>query len=313
MPPAISTGDASSGAAGNAALDDGGTARGSGGEAGAPAGGSRLLRALAELRDDAPSAAATEVSGAALLPGARVFAAEACPRALLRRLLAGAVDGADALSALGIEREVLTLCRERQEIVAGLFEAEALLRELRAPEPAPAAAQDAAETLVPETLVPEPVKPAERNVPAPAVQAVSPSQRAAPSPLRAALAAAEDDAIEAEAQARVSPARVSPARVSPRYAWFSIIGTAGALRAGITDGVQVWFVREGDALPGGARITAISGRPPGVRIGGADGTLGPESGDATALPFAGTSVYDTSVSGTSVYETSVRARPGAAP
>ena len=294
---ASSAGDASSGAAGNAAPDDGGTALGSGAEAGAPVGGSRLLRALAELQDDAPSAAATEATGAAPLPGARVFAAEACPRALLRRLLAGAVDGADALSVLGIEREVLTLCRERQEIVAGLFEAEALLRELRAPEPAPAAAQEAAATFVPETLVPETEKPAERNVPAPAVQAVSPSQRAAPSPLRAALAAAEDDAIEAEAQARVSPARVSP-----RYAWFSIIGTAGALRAGITDGVQVWFVREGDALPGGARIAAISGRPPGVRIGGADGTLGPESGDATALPFAGTSVY----------ETSVRARPGEA-
>ena len=77
-----------------------------------------------------------------------------------------------------------------------------------------------------------------------------------------------------------APARVSPAQVSPRYAWFSIIGTAGALRAGVTDGTGVWFVREGDPLPGGARIAAIAGRPPGVRVTGAG-----ESGEATLLPF----------------------------
>ena len=108
-----------------------------------PARGSRLLRALAE----APKAPASlddgaewGASGEAARPGApRVFAAEGCPRALLRRLLAGAADDAGALTALGIEREILTLCRERQEVVAGLFETEARLRELRTPPPDPAA------------------------------------------------------------------------------------------------------------------------------------------------------------------------------
>ena len=222
-----------------------------------PAGGSRLLRALAET-PKAPTSLDDGAAGAGPLSGTSVFAAEGCPRALLRRLLAGAAGEADALSALGIEREILTLCRERQEILVGLFEAEAALRELSMPSAAPA----------PEAAV----KPGvEASPPAPISQSAPAVRPAAPSPLRAALAAAEK-ADELEAQA--------PARVSPRYAWFSIIGTAAALRAGITDGAQVWFVREGDPLPGGARIAAIAGRPPSVRVTGGDASSG-----ATPLPY----------------------------
>ena len=215
----------------------------------------------------------------------RVFAAEGCPRELLRRLLAGAAGEADALSALGIEREILSLCRERQEIVAGLFETEKRLSELR----------EAVRT--PEREAPASAASA---VPAPRVEATGEASavaRAAESPLRAVLGAAEKAketlprAAEpqgtlvpgnslVQAPARVSPARVLPTQVSPRYAWFSIIGTAGALRAGISDGTGVWFVREGDALPGGATIAAIAGRPPGVRVAGAG-----ESGEQTLLPF----------------------------
>ena len=262
-----------------------------------PAGGSRLLRALAELPETpmpkTPEAESGSVPGDVAHPGIlRVFAAEGCPRALLRRLLAGAAGEADALSALGIEREILTLCRERQEIVAGLFEAEARLSELR----------DAGRAPEPEPQVPAPSA-------APAPEANRPVvEAAARSPLRAALGGAAEQAKEAdtragdtrtgdpraadppagdtragEAQGNAlvrAPARVSPAQVSPRYAWFSIIGTAGALRAGVTDGTGVWFVREGDPLPGGARIAAIAGRPPGVRVTGAG-----ESGEATLLPF----------------------------
>ena len=110
-------------------------ARVSAAKADVPAGGSRLLRALAEL----PEALVPEPGHVARPGTPRVYAAEGCPRALLRRLLAGAAGEADALSALGIEREILTLCRERQEILAGLFETEARLSELReagrAPEP----------------------------------------------------------------------------------------------------------------------------------------------------------------------------------
>jgi len=60
----------------------------------------------------------------------------------------------------------------------------------------------------------------------------------------------------------------------PAYAWFSIVGTAGDLRAGIGDdtgkgGARVWFVREGDRLPGGVTVTRIAARPPGVHVEGA--------------------------------------------
>ena len=208
-------------------------------------GGSRLLRALAEG------------SGRADVPrddAAPVFMAEGCPRALLRRLLASAASEADALSALGIEREVLTLCRERQEIVTALFETEARLRELRAPAEAPLSAAPSA-------------APASAAVPAPAVREASPVGPAAPSPLRAALVGAAGTPADAEPE--------------PRYGWFSIIGSAGALRAGITDGSGVWFVREGDPLPGGARIAAIAGRPPGVRVSG----HGESAGEETPLPW----------------------------
>ena len=64
------------------------------------------------------------------------------------------------------------------------------------------------------------------------------------------------------------PAKAVPA--APRYGWFSIVGMAGDLRAGVTDGRRVWFVREGDPLPGDVRVGRIVARPPGVQIEGAD-------------------------------------------
>ena len=204
-------------------------------------GGSRLLRALAE---------ATERDGRAAEGAVPVFAAEGCPRALLRRLLAGAAGEADALAALAIEREVLTLCRERQQIVVALFETEARLAALRAPAVPPPAGEAAS--------LPAPAPAAEREKPA------EPVQDPAPSPLRQALAAASESGKEAE----------------PSLGWFSIIGSAGALRAGITDGTGVWFVREGDPLPGGGAVAAIAGRPPSVRMS-APG----KDGGETPLPF----------------------------
>ena len=107
--------------------------------------------------------------------------------------------------------------------------------------------------------------------------------KATRSPLRAALGGVakipnEEDTRAPDPRA-VEPQGNSTVR-APYYAWFSIIGTAGALRAGVTDGTGVWFVREGDALPGGATVAAIAGRPPGVRM-----TDAGESGQATPLPF----------------------------
>ena len=223
--------------------------------AGSPPRGSRLLRALAE---------STAEAGRETERAVPVFAAEDCPRSLLRRLLAGAAGEADALAALAIETEILTLCSERQRIVTALFETEARLRELRAPAE-PVAAVEAASITPPEPV--EPVmeretgerpgtgkRPGTPDVPAP---------DPAPSPLRRALAV--DTGEEAKPE--------------PSLGWFSILGSAGALRAGITDGAGAWFVREGDALPGGGEVTAIAARPPSVR------TTAPGEEKGEPLPF----------------------------
>lgn len=209
--------------------------------------GSRLLRALTE-----PTAQAGRETERAV----PAFVAGDCPRALLRRLLAGVAGEADALAALAIEREILTLCSERQRIVTALFETEARLRELRAPaEPVPAVEAAGITPPTPSTSPAPAAAVVVRETPA------MPAPDPAPSTLRRALAV--DTGGEAE----------------PSLGWFSIVGSAGALRAGITDGTGVWFVREGDALPGGGEVTAIAGRPPSVRA------TAPDEAAAEPLPF----------------------------
>ena len=209
-----------------------------GNESAAP--GSRLLQALEKQSREPRNS-----GGPADPAGIPVSAAEGCPRDLLSRLLAGAVNEADALSALAIEQETLKLCLERQQIVAGLFEQEAQLRALLAPvTPSPAAAAPAS----PENRIDNDA----RSAPEPG--AAPPGEPAQLSPLRAALADASRDTATPDAPAE------------PAYGWFSIIGASGVLRAGVTDGRQVWFVRAGDPLPGGVRIAAIAARPPGVLV-----------------------------------------------
>ena len=234
---------------------------------GSAASGSRLLRALEERSSQTP-----QQGGPSDPSGLPLSAAEGCPRDLLSRLLADAVSESGALSALAIERETLKLCLERQRIVAGLFKLEGQLRELRAPPAppvpsAPAAAAPPADRTDARHETPPIGEPA-----APAV----PREPAAVSPLRAALEGAATDTAP----------QTDP---GPRYGWFSIIGAAGALRAGVTDGRRVWFVHPGDPLPDGVRIAAIAARPPGVLVADPRGT-----GDrSTLLPY--------------------RARPGDAP
>ena len=159
-----------------------------------------------------------------------------CPRDLLTRLLSGVAERQDALSALAIEHETLKLCHERQLIVTGIFETEARLRALRTPaEPAAANRSPAV---------------------AATVASVMPQLNTVPAKLPAPSTTAR------------KPAKAAPA--APRHGWFSILGMAGDLRAGVTDGRRVWFVREGDPLPGDVRVGRIAARPPGVQIEGAD-------------------------------------------
>ena len=201
--------------------------------------GNRNRQAGAKKRGT-PNVPATK-SGIPLPPMAASVIA-GCPRDLLTRLLAGVANKEDALSALAIEQETLKLCHERQLIVTGIFETEAQLRALRAPvEPAAANRSSAVAATVPSVM------PQLNTVPA---------------------------KLPAPSTTPPNSAKAVPA--APHYGWFSIVGMAGDLRAGVTDGRRVWFVREGDPLPGDVRVGRIAARPPGVQIVG---------GDDSALPY----------------------------
>ena len=204
------------------------------------AGRSRLLRVLdrsaagqpqpAGPDKEAGTPAAPAPNFAIPIPPMAASVIAGCPRDLLTQLLAGVAERQDALSALAIEHETLKLCHERQLIVTGIFETEAQLRALRAPaEPAAANRSPAVAATVPSVMPQLNTVPA--KLPAPSTTARK-------------------------------PAKAAPA--APRYGWFSIVGMAGDLRAGVTDGRRVWFVREGDPLPGDVRIGRIAARPPGV-------------------------------------------------
>ena len=202
---------------------------------------SRLLRSLSDRTAQAASAPPPTSSAAPGALGAAVAGTSedrvllGCPRALLSALLAGAAETGDAVSALAIERETLALCRERQEIVTGIVTLEGELRALLAGSRDETAAQ--------------------------AHSAVAPIVK-------------ESTPVRVVRHLSPSPAHEEPAKVDapkpPAWSWFSIIGTAGDLRAGISDGARVWFVREGDVLPGGVTLERIATRPPGVHVGGAD-------------------------------------------
>ena len=219
----------------------------SGGEktAGTAPSASRLLRMLLDrpaerIEDDR----APRLPGATAPPAADpvVFG---CPRGMLTALLAGATERSDAAAALAIERETLTLCRERQEIVTRIFQLEEELTALL-----------------------------EKPEDSPATAAPTPADEAAAAP----RAISQLGSLGGTGQ---SPPSREAAEPPPRsYAWFSIIGTPGRLLAGVSDGRRAWFVREGDRLPGAGVVERIEARPPGVHAGGTALPYGPRpSGD----------------------------------
>ena len=206
---------------------------------------SRLIRMLRD--GPAPGAEAgpppSGVPGATAAPAADpvVFG---CPRGLLTALLAGATERSDAASALAIERETLTLCRERQEIVTRIFRLEEELTALLG-------------------------KPGD----APATAAPVPAGEAGATPRVISQLGSPGGTGQ-------SPPSREAAEPAPSYAWFSIIGTPGRLRAGVSDGERMWFVREGARLPGAGVVERITARPPGVHAGGTALPYGPRpSGD----------------------------------
>ena len=205
---------------------------------------SRLLRSLSDRTAQVSASRPSTAEGAAApgAPGPAVAGTPedrvllGCPRALLSALLAGAAETGGAVSALAIERETLALCRERQEIVTGIVTLEGELRALLAESRGESAAR-AHSAVAPIVKESTPVR---------VVRHLSPSP---------------DRAEPAEAARADTPK-------PPAWSWFSIIGMAGALRAGVSDGAHAWFVREGDSLPGGVTVERIAARPPGVHVSG---------------------------------------------
>ena len=82
------------------------------------------------------------------------------------------------------------------------------------------------------------------------------------------VAAVEEGPRYEEAEER-EEAEPEPEPAGTAYRWFTLAGTGGDLRAGVTDGTGVWFVRAGDGLPGGVRVLEIGADPPGVHVEGA--------------------------------------------
>ncbi|MDE0204239.1 MAG: hypothetical protein OXK73_17610 [Rhodospirillaceae bacterium] len=152
-----------------------------------------------------------------------------CAIELLRTRLASAVAGEDVLTAVALENELLRLCQRRQQLVADVLHTELLLASLAAGE---------AET-------------------GPSLPVETPPPPAAPA---ATL-------LDQLAEATLPPTEPEPwVDQAPPYTWFNILGMAGNLRAAVTDGTQVWWVREGESLPGGWRVVHIANTPPGVSL-----------------------------------------------
>ena len=162
---------------------------------------------------------------------------DACPRAALRQMLSTAAAHDAVADVAAIELEVLRLCTARQDLIVKIAQGESRLAELRG---VAAAASPPVGTVAvmspPEETLPPPAKAAapERLLPPPSVE-----------PPRAVVRA--------------------PAR--PALRWTTVYGSAGAWTAGVTDGVEVWYVRPGDVLPSGFTVESVRVRPPGVAIG----------------------------------------------
>ena len=165
-----------------------------------------------------------------------------CAIDLLRTRLATAVEGDDVLTAIALEDELLSLCNRRQQLVIEVLSTELLLASL-------VAGETLTETALPPAF---PVDPPDVSPPATLDQITAVAPPTPPPNPEPALESA--------------PAPPS----SPGLSWVTVLGAAGNLRASVTDGTSVWWVREGDALAGGWRVTRIAARPPGVTVTHAD-------------------------------------------
>ena len=202
---------------------------------------------------------------------AEIARAFECPIGPIATLLEAAQGESEFSPALAVERQVLSLCRDRWTVLKELMDAELSLASVVR---ANAAAEAETDLRLAAAREREAIALEERR-------------RVA----RARIEGARQGAIEAarEAQAReeaVATAAAVPEEEAPKpepgpapeevYGWFALKGSGTDLRAGVTDGRGRWWVGVGDELPGGVRIGSIRARPPRVAVKG---------GAAAGLPY----------------------------
>ena len=224
-------------------------------------------------RQESPPPAAPVTSAASRAAGERrdslthVFE---CPREQVARMLETAVEAADDSASMGMEMEILRLCRDRWKVVKDIVDAEAKL-----------AAILRTDRLTREKAALE-LEERRRIARARIEGARQGAVEAAKAVEERRLVKDEPPPESTEDKKEVQPATpvvvVQKPKTHEVYGWFTIVGSGSDLRAGVSDGNGRWWVRVGDALPDGGRVTEISARPPAVRVAG-----GPPSG----LPYRG--------------------------
>ena len=165
---------------------------------------------------------------------------EKCPREHLREVYLEAVERHEMVDLAAVEVEVLKLCRERQGLISEIVRGEKELTELltqhaagaRTPPSAPLADSGGLPALLP-----------------------AGGQR---SPM---VANGEQPASSSAISSRTGLGR----RDAPTYRWFTVYGSGNALVAGVTDGLERWWVQAGDRLPGGVEVISVGVRPISVR------------------------------------------------
>ena len=216
-------------------------------------GWNEAMKALVQSEPVVGPRVANEESGPSprSLPGA----AAACRRDVLARLLRTATERSDVVTAIGIEKETISLCRDRQKLVAEIVEADRRI----------------ADALGSETSVQSPKKAPVQSPVKTVAQLVSSSKQKGAGEIGAKggqdRSGARVSNSGAEVARRTKETGSGVRRVS--WSWFSMLGRPGKLVAGVTDGLGSWFVSEGDRLPGGGLVTRISARPPVVEMSGA--------------------------------------------
>ena len=166
-----------------------------------------------------------------------------CPRDHLRAVYLQAVERHEVVDLAAVEVEVLKLCRERQGLISEIVRGEEELAELLATHAGgtgPALARTDSNSL-PALL------PASRQQ----------SPAAAGGETRGTLPPVSGRTGKGE-------------RDSSLYRWFTVYGSGSELFAGVSDGVERWWVRAGDELPGGVEVVSVRVRPVSVRATAGD-------------------------------------------